>query len=72
MTLLDKVLLPQLHHTRRPYAESRAEAARLASWFGLPGLPTGLAQASRPARSLGAAPARATPRHSPPATGRRP
>ena len=41
MTLLDNVLLPQLHHTRRPYAELRAEAARLASWFGLPGLPTG-------------------------------
>jgi phospholipid/cholesterol/gamma-HCH transport system ATP-binding protein len=42
LTLLDNVLLPQLHHTRRPYAEIRAEAARLASWFGLPGLPTGL------------------------------
>jgi phospholipid/cholesterol/gamma-HCH transport system ATP-binding protein len=42
LTLLDNILLPQLHHTRRPYAEIRAEAARLASWFGLPGLPTGL------------------------------
>jgi phospholipid/cholesterol/gamma-HCH transport system ATP-binding protein len=42
LTLLDNVLLPQLHHTRRPYAEIRAEAVRLASWFGLPGLPTGL------------------------------
>ena len=41
VTLLDNILLPQLHHTRRPYAEIRAEAARLASWFGLPGLPTG-------------------------------
>ena len=41
LTLLDNILLPQLHHTRRPYAEIRAEAARLASWFGLPGLPTG-------------------------------
>lgn len=41
MNLLDNVLLAQLHHTRRPYAEIRAEAARLASWFGLPGLPTG-------------------------------
>ena len=39
--MLDNILLPQLHHTRRPYAEIRAEAARLASWFGLPGLPTG-------------------------------
>jgi phospholipid/cholesterol/gamma-HCH transport system ATP-binding protein len=41
LSLLDNVLLPQLHHTRRPYAEIRAEAARLATWFGLPGLPTG-------------------------------
>jgi len=41
LSLLDNVLLPQLHHTRRPYAEIRAEAARWASWFGLAGLPTG-------------------------------
>lgn len=41
MTVLDNVLLPQLHHTRRPYADIRAEAARLATWFGLPGLPIG-------------------------------
>jgi phospholipid/cholesterol/gamma-HCH transport system ATP-binding protein len=41
LSLLDNILLPQLHHTRRPYGEIRAEAARLASWFGLPGVPTG-------------------------------
>ena len=41
LTLLDNVLLPQLHHTRRPYREILAEAARWATWFGLPGLPTG-------------------------------
>jgi phospholipid/cholesterol/gamma-HCH transport system ATP-binding protein len=39
--LLDNILLPQLHHTRRAYDELRAEAARLAAWFGLPGVPTG-------------------------------
>jgi phospholipid/cholesterol/gamma-HCH transport system ATP-binding protein len=41
LSLLDNVLLPQLHHTRRPYAAVRAEAARWAAWFGLAGLPTG-------------------------------
>jgi len=41
LSLLDNVLLPQLHHTRRPYAEIRAEAARWAARFGLAGLPTG-------------------------------
>ena len=41
LSLLDNVLLPQMHHTRRPYAEICAEAARWAAWFGLPGLPTG-------------------------------
>lgn len=41
LTLLDNILLAQLHHTRRPYAEIRAEAAWWATWFGLPGLPTG-------------------------------
>ncbi|HSA82083.1 MAG TPA: hypothetical protein VLE23_14800 [Geminicoccaceae bacterium] len=40
LSLLDNVLLAQLHHTRRPYPELRAEAARWATWFGLPGLPT--------------------------------
>jgi phospholipid/cholesterol/gamma-HCH transport system ATP-binding protein len=41
LNLLDNLLLPQLYHTRRPYAEIRAEAARWAAWFGLAGLPTG-------------------------------
>jgi phospholipid/cholesterol/gamma-HCH transport system ATP-binding protein len=41
LSLLDNVLLPQMHHTWRPYAEICAEAARWAAWFGLPGLPTG-------------------------------
>ena len=33
------ILLPQLHHTRRPVDDLRDEAARLARRFGLPGLP---------------------------------
>jgi phospholipid/cholesterol/gamma-HCH transport system ATP-binding protein len=41
LSLLDNLLLAQLYHTRRPYAEIRAEAARWAAWFGLAGLPTG-------------------------------
>jgi phospholipid/cholesterol/gamma-HCH transport system ATP-binding protein len=41
LSLLDNLLLPQLYHTRRPYAEIRAEATRWAAWFGLAGLPTG-------------------------------
>lgn len=39
LTLLDNLLLPQLHHTRRPYAQIRTEAARWAAWFGLAGVP---------------------------------
>ena len=42
LTLLDNILLPQLHHTRRDFAELRDEAVRLAKHFGFPGLPTGL------------------------------
>ena len=41
LPLLDNILLSQLHHTRRPHAAIRAEAAWWASWFALPGLPTG-------------------------------
>jgi phospholipid/cholesterol/gamma-HCH transport system ATP-binding protein len=41
LSLLENLLLPQLYHTRRPYGEIRAEAARWAAWFGLTGLPTG-------------------------------
>src|SRR5262245_54788906 len=39
LDMTENVLLPQLHNTRRPLAELRAEAARLAAQFGLPGLP---------------------------------
>ena len=41
MTLLENILLPQLHHTRRMLSEIRDEATQLARHFGLPGLPTG-------------------------------
>jgi len=41
LTLLDNILLPQLHHTRRKFSELRAEAVQLAHHFGLPGLPAG-------------------------------
>ncbi len=41
LTLLENILLPQLHHTRREFAELRDEAVRLAEHFGLPGLPSG-------------------------------
>jgi len=42
LTLLENILLPQLHHTRRKYAELRDEALQLAEHFELPGLPSGL------------------------------
>jgi phospholipid/cholesterol/gamma-HCH transport system ATP-binding protein len=41
LTLLDNVLMPQLYHTRRRFAELCDEAALLARLFGLPGVPTG-------------------------------
>lgn len=41
LTLLENILLPQLHHTRRKIAELRDEAVQLAEHFGLPGLPSG-------------------------------
>jgi len=41
LTLLENILLPQLHHTRREFAELRDEAVGLAGHFGLPGLPSG-------------------------------
>jgi phospholipid/cholesterol/gamma-HCH transport system ATP-binding protein len=34
-------VLRQLHRTRRPFAELRAEAVQLAAHFGLPGFPAG-------------------------------
>ena len=42
LTLLENILLPQLHHTRRKVAELRNEALHWAEHFGLPGLPAGL------------------------------
>jgi phospholipid/cholesterol/gamma-HCH transport system ATP-binding protein len=41
LTLLENILLPQLHHTRRSTEELCKEAGRLAEGFGLPGVPTG-------------------------------
>ena len=39
LSMADNILLAELYHTRRPYAEVREEAAQLAVRFGLPGLP---------------------------------
>ena len=47
--LLDNILLPQLYHTRRAADKLRDEAARLATLFGLPGLPLGKPAAVSPA-----------------------
>jgi phospholipid/cholesterol/gamma-HCH transport system ATP-binding protein len=41
LSLLDNVVLRQLHHTRRSFAEWREEAVQLATHFGLPGFPAG-------------------------------
>lgn len=41
-SLMENILLPQLHHTHRPVDEIREEAARWALRFGLPGLPRDL------------------------------
>lgn len=41
LSLLENILLPALHHTHRPLAELRDEAARLARRFSLPGVPVG-------------------------------
>ncbi|MGD2099710.1 MAG: hypothetical protein PVG35_19195 [Desulfobacterales bacterium] len=42
LSLMENILLPQLHHTRRPARRLRDEAGKLAEQFGLPGLPLGL------------------------------
>lgn len=39
MTVNDNITLTQRHHTGRPEADIEAEAANLARFFGLPGLP---------------------------------
>jgi phospholipid/cholesterol/gamma-HCH transport system ATP-binding protein len=41
LSLLENLLLPQLHHTRRPITELRDEAFVLAENFDLPGVPLG-------------------------------
>jgi len=48
LSLLENVLLPQLHHTRRPVSELRDEAVMLAEKFGLPGVPVGYSNDSLP------------------------
>lgn len=42
LPLMENILIPQLHHTRRSVDRIRDEAAALAELFGLPGLPVGL------------------------------
>ena len=42
LSLMENILLPQSHHTRRPARQLCDEAAKLAQLFGLPGLPLGL------------------------------
>ncbi len=42
LSLLENILLAQLHHTRREEGEIRDEAARFAEHFGLPGAPLGV------------------------------
>ena len=42
LTLENNILLQQLHHSRKNYAQLRDDAVRLAERLGLPGLPTGL------------------------------
>ena len=41
LTLLENILLPQLHHTRRSVEELCEEAGLLAERLGLPGIPAG-------------------------------
>jgi phospholipid/cholesterol/gamma-HCH transport system ATP-binding protein len=48
LPLLENILLPQLHHTRRPETELRDEAVMLAQKFGLPGVPLGHSNDSLP------------------------
>ncbi|MGD8882782.1 MAG: hypothetical protein PVI82_12875 [Desulfobacterales bacterium] len=42
ISLLDNMLLPQRHHTRRSTRQLCEEAGKLADQFGLPGIPLGL------------------------------
>lgn len=49
LPVADNILLAPLYHTGRSRRALREEAARLATTFGLPGLPTALADAMSPA-----------------------
>ncbi len=49
LTLLENILLPQLHHTRRSTKELCEEAGRLAEGFGIPGIPAGFPGMFQPA-----------------------
>jgi len=40
MSVAENILLPQLHHTRRPLEELTKEAREICQLFGLPGIPT--------------------------------
>ena len=42
LSMLDNMLLPQQHHTRRSARQLYDEAGKLAEQFGLPGIPLGL------------------------------
>lgn len=53
------ILLPQLHHVRQPMAVLLEQAAELARFFGLPGLPLVRAEALAPADLARAAAVRA-------------
>jgi phospholipid/cholesterol/gamma-HCH transport system ATP-binding protein len=57
--VLNNILLPQLHHTRRDLGALRAEALALAAEFGLPGLPLSRPQNVSPADLVRAACVRA-------------
>ena len=48
LSLFENLLLPQLHHTRRPVSKLRDEAVLLAQNFGLPGVPLGHSNDSLP------------------------
>jgi phospholipid/cholesterol/gamma-HCH transport system ATP-binding protein len=48
LSLLENILLPKLHHTRRPVTEVRDQAAMLAERFDLPGVPLGNSENSLP------------------------
>jgi len=59
MTILDALLLSQLHHTRRTEEDIRSEALQRCRVFGLPGLPNQRPGTMRPADLQRAACARA-------------